>query len=290
MKSSQRQACGKHAIVISSEVLEQRRLFAATLANGTLAVDGTDGNDTITFTQRGTTLTVRVNADRVTMNLDDVDEILVNGAGGDDRITLGPRVDVPAVIDGGDGDDRITGGRADDIITGGNGDDRVAGGSGDDQLFGAAGNDRLFGDAGDDDLSGGDGVDLLNGGVGFDSTDLGSDLVTGVENRGDGTLDGDSSDSPFSNDDFGVVFTPAGFRGNPLVPLDTTGFNVRPGTDVISPFLSSNPAGNQVFVDSFQGAVIQSGSAFIVLPGTGAVGREMGQVPLAGQRMVARHH
>ena len=279
MKTSRRRpgACGP--AVAAFEALERRRLFAVTLANGTLAVEGTDGADTIRFTARNSTLSVRVNADLTTVNLDDVDEVLVSGGNGNDRITLGPRTDVPSVVDGGAGDDRVTGGRADDVITGGDGNDRVSGGAGADQLFGAAGADRLFGDAGDDELSGGDGRDLLNGGTGFDSTDLSADLITGIEDPGDGSLlpGADARDrSPLAHGTFAVTFSEAGFR-NQLQPLDTTGFNVRPGTDVISPLLSSSPAGNQVFFNPRVGVIIQSGAAQVVLPGTGAFERELGQ-------------
>jgi Ca2+-binding RTX toxin-like protein len=264
-----------------AEPLEHRRLFAVTLANGTLAVEGTGGADTITFSARGATLTIRVNAERTTVNVDDVDEILVSGGDGNDRIILGPRVNVAAAIDGGAGHDRVTGGRGDDVITGGDGNDRLAGGAGADQLFGATGADRLFGDAGDDELSGGDGRDLLNGGLGFDVTDLGADVITGIEDPGDGSFIPDADGAFFVNDTFGIAFTPAGFR-NQNFPLDTTGFNVRPGTNVISPLLSSHPSGNQVLFNPRVGVILQSGAAQVVLPGTGAFERELGQGTAAG--------
>src|SRR5687768_14471873 len=99
-----------------AETLENRRLLSINLADGVLALEGTDAADTISVTVRGSTLSVRVGADRATASLDEVDEVIVSGLGGNDRITLG-RINVPTAVDGGDGDDRITGGRGDDLIT-----------------------------------------------------------------------------------------------------------------------------------------------------------------------------
>ena len=259
----------KHAC----EALESRRLFAITLANGLLTIEGTEQADMITLTARSSTLSIRVGAERSIVNLDDVDDVLIAGLGGDDRITLG-RLNAPAAVDGGDGDDRIAGGRADDILTGGDGNDRIFGSSGDDQLFGEAGNDRLFGDADDDELSGGEGADYLSGGLGIDRTDTGSDFVTGVEDLGDGVfVDTDPLRdifSPFFDDSFFARFR------NQFTPLDTTGFNVRPGTNVISPLLSSNTGGNAVYFDPNVGVTLEAGGAFVTLPGTGAYARELG--------------
>src|SRR5262245_13144132 len=168
---------------VATEPLESRRLFAVNLTDGLLTVEGTDGGDVISLVARGSMLTVRVNAERTLVNLDAVDEVLVNALGGNDRVTLG-KLSVNAAIDAGAGDDRVTGGRGDDVIVGGDGNDRISGSGGDDLLFGAAGSDRLFGDGGNDELDGGTGTDLLNGGNGFDLTDLGPDIITGVENQG----------------------------------------------------------------------------------------------------------
>src|SRR5688500_7360833 len=170
------------------ETLESRRLFAITLVDGLLTVDGTAGNDTISLTSRGGTLTVRNGAERADVALADVDEVVVNALAGNDRITLGSRLDLPATIEAGDGADRVTGGAGDDLITGGAGNDRIAGGGGDDDLFGAAGNDRLYGNAGDDFLAGGDGFDLISGGAGFDSTAVGTDAVASIEEFADVTI------------------------------------------------------------------------------------------------------
>ena len=186
------------------QTLESRRLFAITLLDGVLTVDGTAGNDAISLTARGGTLTARSGAERADVLLADVDEVVVNALGGDDRVTLATRLDVPATIDGGEGNDRLTGGAGDDLITGGAGNDRLGGGRGDDDLFGAAGSDRLLGGAGDDFLAGGDGFDLLTGGAGFDSADAGDDVAGSIEDFGDVTVG-----------DGGLLF-----NDNPFLPLD----------------------------------------------------------------------
>jgi Ca2+-binding RTX toxin-like protein len=81
----------------------------------------------------------------------------INTGAGNDVVTLGKNVPVPATIRGGEGDD---------VLTGGAGADKLIGGPGDDELNGRGGNDLLMGGAGNDVLIGGPGTDTLNGGSG----------------------------------------------------------------------------------------------------------------------------
>jgi Ca2+-binding RTX toxin-like protein len=81
----------------------------------------------------------------------------INTGAGNDTVTLGKTVPVPATIRGGEGDD---------VLTGGAGADKLIGGPGDDELNGRGGNDVLIGGSGDDVLNGGSGDDVLNGGSG----------------------------------------------------------------------------------------------------------------------------
>jgi len=88
----------------------------------------------------------------------------VAGGPGADWIAADYRGTVPAVFDGGDGNDKLEGGPAADVLHGGGGTD---------ELSGSAGADQLYGDAGDDLLSG-DGyktpaADVLDGGDGYDT-------------------------------------------------------------------------------------------------------------------------
>jgi Ca2+-binding RTX toxin-like protein len=81
----------------------------------------------------------------------------VNTGAGNDTVTLGRTVPVPATIRGGEGDD---------VLIGGAGNDKLIGGAGADELNGRAGSDLLIGGSGDDTLIGGPGEDSLVGGSG----------------------------------------------------------------------------------------------------------------------------
>jgi hypothetical protein len=76
----------------------------------------------------------------------------MNTGAGDDVVTLGRTVPVPATIRGGEGDD---------LLTGGAGADKLVGGPGDDELIGRGGNDLLIGGTGVDTLIGGSGQNIL---------------------------------------------------------------------------------------------------------------------------------
>lgn len=77
----------------------------------------------------------------------------INTGAGNDVVTLGKTVPVPATIRGGEGDD---------ILTGGAGADKLMGGAGNDELNGRAGNDLLVGGPGNDVLNGGAGQNVLH--------------------------------------------------------------------------------------------------------------------------------
>jgi Ca2+-binding RTX toxin-like protein len=98
--------------------------------------------------------------------LADVDSIVINAGAGNDQVTLRGRrkalLDLPATINGGDGNDHLRGGAADDVINGDAGNDKIEGNGGDDDLFGGDGRDMITGGLGDDLLSGGNGNDVLN--------------------------------------------------------------------------------------------------------------------------------
>jgi Ca2+-binding RTX toxin-like protein len=76
----------------------------------------------------------------------------VNTGAGDDTVSLGRTVPVPATIRGGEGDD---------VLTGGAGADKLIGGPGEDELNGRGGNDLLIGGPGADKLIGGPGENIL---------------------------------------------------------------------------------------------------------------------------------
>ncbi len=137
---------------LSVEQLEGRSLCAGvtTLPNGDIQVDGSEAADLIQISRvDGDTIKVRIGG--TIQNVDHIAgaQIIVNGLGGNDYITLS-NVTLASIIDGGDGDDYIAGGMGNDTIHGGAGNDRINGGAGDDVLYGDAGADALDGGTGSD--------------------------------------------------------------------------------------------------------------------------------------------
>ena len=115
-----------------------------------VSVDGGDGNDVIW----------------IDSSLDPMSyATTLNGGAGDDVITGGGGVDL---IDAGDGNDKVYGNGGNDVVNAGVGRDSVWGGIGNDNLTGAAGNDKLNGEAGNDVLVGDKGNDGMNGSDGDD--------------------------------------------------------------------------------------------------------------------------
>ncbi|WP_440467050.1 calcium-binding protein [Pseudomonas sp. YH-1] len=72
------------------------------------------------------------------------------------------------LLQGGEGNDGITGYASDDTLQGGLGNDTLYSRAGNDLLQGGEGNDTLYGEAGNDTLVGGSGNDYLSGDVGND--------------------------------------------------------------------------------------------------------------------------
>jgi Ca2+-binding RTX toxin-like protein len=151
---------------------------SAFVANNTLVITGTRGDDTVVVSQGA-----------------DPNQLLVDVGGGAvvfDRSTF-TAIDV----DLGDGNDTfhegsgivsdekltVRGGRGDDVIETGDGGDLVFGDSGDDSISTGAGNDLVFAGQGDDFVDGGNGADtaFLDGGKDVFQWDPGegSDFIDG---------------------------------------------------------------------------------------------------------------
>jgi Ca2+-binding RTX toxin-like protein len=127
-----------------------------------LFVGGTNGNDTI-LVRQGTTaafLDVVINGvDQGQFSLANngatINRIIIYGNAGDDTITVSPNVTFNTYIDGGAGNDSITGGGGNNFIDGGAGNDVLNGGTGRNILIGGLGQDTLNGGKDDDLLVGG---------------------------------------------------------------------------------------------------------------------------------------
>jgi Ca2+-binding RTX toxin-like protein len=115
--------------------------------------------------------------------------IKVNGGDGNDTLT------------GTTDDDRLFGESGNDNLTGLTGNDYLDGGTGNDKLSGWAGNDTLVGGEGDDELNGNEGNDSLDGGVGNDGLNGGdgNDQITGGVGN-DVITTGDGTDTVYGDD------------------------------------------------------------------------------------------
>ena len=190
-------------------------------------VDGTAAADTYVVGQSATgELTVSEGTATVTVD-ETIRTAVVNGNSGDDTITIGDLrqvgrialtidggvgndtinasaalfADLRFALNGGDGQDTITGSPQGDIVSGGDGDDSVLAGGGEDTVDGDAGADFIDGGAGDDSLVGGTDDDTISGGLGDDSVDGGqdSDVLSGddgadtlIGGLGDDNLNGNA--------------------------------------------------------------------------------------------------
>lgn len=194
----------------------------------TLTVTGTDGNDAINvslnadgdlvvteivFEPADSTATTATSgrhrhgprqtpvAYRQTTITDDVDKVVINAGAGDDNVLIGRyrgSFTTPVTINGGEGDDHLSGGAGADTINGDAGDDWISGAAGNDTLNGGADDDFIAGDAGDDVIHGNDGADHISGGRGADSLfgDAGNDRIDALDGAADTVIDGGANDTP----------------------------------------------------------------------------------------------
>lgn len=115
------------------------------------------------------------------------------------------------VLDGGDGNDSVTGSNASDRLLGGSGNDLLQGRGGDDALDGGDGNDVLLGGDGNDELTDLIGTARLDGGAGDDALRSGAaddELVGGLGN--DTLSSGDGNDTLHGGDGDDVLIGAAG--------------------------------------------------------------------------------
>jgi Ca2+-binding RTX toxin-like protein len=129
-------------------------------------INGTAGNDTVAITGGTGSLAVLGLPTSVNISALDgtLDSLALNSGGGDDTVSAQSLLAgvVSLTIDGGTGNDTITGSQAADVLLGGDGNDHVAGNRGDDVVFLGL----------DDDTSTwnpGDGSDVIEGQSGSDT-------------------------------------------------------------------------------------------------------------------------
>lgn len=131
--------------------------FSFDAGSGAAFVYGTEGGDDIVLTVAGGNL--RVTVDGVVLSnttpITSIRSVRVFGLGGNDLID-GAAADRSLFLQGGWGNDTLTGGARRDVLDGRQGNDALAGGNH---------NDLLAGGDGEDDLTGGAGRDVLIGGA-----------------------------------------------------------------------------------------------------------------------------
>ncbi len=158
-------------------------------------------------------------------DINNLSELIVNLGGGNDTADLSKST-LGVTVDGGTGEDNITGSKKDDLLKGGSGafKDIIYGKGGNDDIFGGEGNDELFGDNGDDLLSGEAGNDDLFGGAGDDELlgGGGKDRLEG--GTGDDFLNGGKKKDTYVIDDsrFSIGF---GDNGRPVGLVYTSVFD-----------------------------------------------------------------
>ena len=154
------------------------------------------------------------------------------------------------VINGGNGNDTLTGTTGDDTINGGNGNDMINaldgmtpdGGNGNDTINGGNGNDTLSGGEGDDIIIGGNGNDTLDGGSGNNTLSGGNGNDILIVGTGNNTLTGGNGNDTF-------VFGPSLFGNNTVTDFgdgnDRIAFD-----DVFTNFAAVQAAMSQVGADT----------------------------------------
>jgi Ca2+-binding RTX toxin-like protein len=130
--------------------------------NDTLVVNGSNADETITVTANGSRVLVGVGA--ATMDIGTIENVMINGGGGDDVIIAGNGLSAltSLTVDGGAGNDTITGGDGNDVLIGGDGNDLITGGRGNDTALLGNGDDTFV-------WNPGDGSDVVEGGAGTDT-------------------------------------------------------------------------------------------------------------------------
>lgn len=128
------------------EALEDRALPAtAALAAGTLTVLGTPGDDRVRVFGDGTTLRVFDGTTEIgAFASAAVTGITVNTGDGRDTVLIAPNVAQPAIVNGGDGDNKLVAGAGVTTLIAGAGRDALFGGSGANTFSGDGGVNSLF--------------------------------------------------------------------------------------------------------------------------------------------------
>jgi Ca2+-binding RTX toxin-like protein len=278
-----------------------------TLVGGTgtdlMFFNGAAGNEVFTTTAQGAGFRFTRDLGSIVMDATGVEEIRLNALGGNDSATVG---DLTGVADLntitlflGDGDDTATASAQANpaisfLVNGGTGNDTLTGSPNADVIAGGEGNDTIIGLAGVDLVNGGGGDDTITGGPGNEQNQLGGDgNDTFIWNPGDGSdgLVGEAGNDTMifngsaGNEVFTATAQGAGFRFTRdlgSIVMDATGveaitLNALAGDDRVTtvPLAGTSQnliGGTQTTVDALTidaqgGCVTPSGSGTVTVTG-----------------------
>jgi Ca2+-binding RTX toxin-like protein len=252
--------------------METLRVTASTLADGHF--DGTItgfGNDDLIDLKgigaasdatlgAGNVLTVSGGSSTVVLHLDPgqslagfVFQVGSDGAGGTDLM-------LAKAVNGGNGNDLLTGTSGNDIINGGNGNDTINSGEGNDIISGGNGNDTVTAGNGNNVIDGGNGNDTITAGNGNNTITGGNGNETITVGNGNNTIaGGNGNDNVTVGTGNNMV---SGGSGN-----DTFVFKPGFGNDVIADFSHGDHVEfDGVFADftAIQAAMHQSGADTVI--------------------------
>jgi Ca2+-binding RTX toxin-like protein len=123
--------------------------ISATLHDGTLTVLGSRGNDDIDVSSKHNTIEVTAGSKKIgVFDPSSVSTIEIFGVEGNDRISVSSKIKIRTLIDGGEGNDRLSGGDGPTALVGGVGADLLFAGAGRSVLIGGTGHDVVKADRG----------------------------------------------------------------------------------------------------------------------------------------------
>ncbi|MGH2948921.1 MAG: calcium-binding protein [Solirubrobacteraceae bacterium] len=133
----------------------------------TITITGDDTAESIAVTTQGGLIALNGSTDLGgnTAAADDTFALVIDARGGDDTIAVNTADLASVTVDGGAGNDVITGSPEVDTLSGGDGNDRVVGAQGGDTMAGGNGNDVLV-------WNPGDGSDVMDGEAGADDIEV----------------------------------------------------------------------------------------------------------------------
>jgi Ca2+-binding RTX toxin-like protein len=199
------------------------------LGADTLIFNGSAANEIFSVTWNGTTFLFTRDVGNIVMEADSIETLTLNALAGNDSATvnnLTGKADLTAInLVMGDGDDTVTAAAQANaaialVIDGGAGNDNLTGSPNADAINGGAGNDTIVGLGGVDLIDGGDGNDTITGGPGSETRLGGGGDDTFIWNPGDGSdtlVGGTGADTMVfngsaGNEVFATTAQGAGFR------------------------------------------------------------------------------